>query len=343
MLKEPLVSAVIITYNQEKYIEQTIDCALAQKVDFPYEIIIGEDCSTDQTREICLRYQAKYPEIIRVITSEKNLGLLDNWYSSVKAARGKYIAVCAGDDYWHNPEKLQKQVKFLEENAEYGMIHSDADILKEDEGRIIKNFHKKSKIFYDNTSNNTLDLLFSGRYQVVACSSVFRKIYFDKYFDINELKKNDIIMEDMPLWIIIAAHSKIYYMPESFMTHREMKGTITNPISFEKKMKIWQSCKNCFIYYFKQYQDRINDKNITLKSIHQGFSRIMQILAMQANRKDLVREYYLLIKESDISSLSVKDKIRFYSTYIPCGIKIYNVLLILFSHLKAMTSGIPKR
>ena len=111
-MSEPLASAVIITYNQAQYIGQTIECALAQKVNFDYEIVIGEDCSTDRTREICLRYQAKYPDIIRVITSDRNVGLLDNWYRSVKAAKGKYIAGCGGDDYWHNPNKI-KNFRYL--------------------------------------------------------------------------------------------------------------------------------------------------------------------------------------------------------------------------------------
>src|SRR5665647_482086 len=123
IMSEPLVSAVIITYNQEKYIEQTIECAIAQQADFEYEIVIGEDCSTDRTREICLRYQEKYPHKVRVITSACNVGLMENFYRTVVAARGKYFAVCGGDDYWHDPEKLKKQVSLMEQRPEFGMIH----------------------------------------------------------------------------------------------------------------------------------------------------------------------------------------------------------------------------
>jgi len=341
---EPLVSAVIITYNQEQYIKQTIECALAQKVDFDYEIVIGEDCSTDRTREICLHYQEKYPDIIRVITSDKNVGLLDNWYRSVKSAKGKYIAVCAGDDFWHDTDKTQKQVSFLENNPKYGMVHSDADILKVDEGRLIKNFHKSFKVIYDNNSDDILTLLFTGRYSVVACTSVFRKEYFDSYFNINELKKNGILMEDMPLWIIIAAHSKIFYMPESLIVHREMRGTITNPYSFEKKIQIWESAHKCFIYFFKQYKAKFLDSNVNIKTIDQIFNRILLKRAMQANRKDLVQVYYNnIVTQSGQSYLTTSDKIKYYFSHLPFGTRAYNSLLSFFFYIKELSGGMPTR
>jgi len=76
-------------------------------------------------------------------------------------------------------------------------------------------------------------------------------------------------MEDMPLWINMAAHSRIYYMAESTITHREMSGTITNPNSIEKKLLIWQSCLKCFLYYFEMYKDRFKDHQGNHKTIQQ--------------------------------------------------------------------------
>lgn len=118
---EPLVSIVTITYNHEPYIRKCIEGVLMQQVNFPIEFIIAEDCSTDGTLAICKEYATKYPNLIQLITSENNVGAIVNERRAMKAAKGKYIAFCEGDDYWTDPLKLQKQVDFLEENPEYSV------------------------------------------------------------------------------------------------------------------------------------------------------------------------------------------------------------------------------
>lgn len=120
-MQEPLVSIVTITYNHEPYIRKCIEGVLMQKVNFPIEFIIAEDCSTDGTLAICKEYAAKYPKLIKLITSENNVGAIANERRAMKAAKGKYIAFCEGDDYWTEPLKLQKQVDFLERNPEYSV------------------------------------------------------------------------------------------------------------------------------------------------------------------------------------------------------------------------------
>ena len=107
----PLVSVIVLTYDQEKTISQTLDSILNQNIDFSIEIIVGEDCSTDGTKAICLDYKNKYPDVIQLLLQEQNQGLLKNYKSVIEKCRGKYIAGCAGDDYWHNPDKLKLQVR----------------------------------------------------------------------------------------------------------------------------------------------------------------------------------------------------------------------------------------
>lgn len=116
---EPLLSVVTVTYNHEPFIAKCIEGVLMQQVSFPIEFIIGEDCSTDRTRAICRQYAEKYPETIKFVVSEKNVGGLANERRAMSAARGKYVAYCEGDDYWTDPLKLQKQVGFLETHPEY--------------------------------------------------------------------------------------------------------------------------------------------------------------------------------------------------------------------------------
>lgn len=115
---EPLVSVYMITYNHEQFIAQALDGVLMQQVDFPYEIVIGEDKSTDRTREIVCDYQRRHPDKIRLHLSKENLYSQKlAGYGPLNACRGKYIALCEGDDYWTDPLKLQKQVDAIEKTA----------------------------------------------------------------------------------------------------------------------------------------------------------------------------------------------------------------------------------
>lgn len=118
---EPLLSIVTITYNHEPYIRKCIEGVLMQQVNFPIEFILAEDCSTDGTLAICKEYATKYPNLIQLITSENNVGAIANERRAMKAAKGRYIAFCEGDDYWTDPLKLQKQVDFLEEHLDYSV------------------------------------------------------------------------------------------------------------------------------------------------------------------------------------------------------------------------------
>jgi len=128
-MEPPLVSVHIITYNQASYIADALEGALRQETDFGVEILVGEDCSTDGTRERVLNYQRRYPGQIRVITSEQNVGTHANSRRVAEACRGKYLALCEGDDYWTDPHKLQKQVDFLETHSEYSLCCHDVDII----------------------------------------------------------------------------------------------------------------------------------------------------------------------------------------------------------------------
>jgi len=128
---QPLVSVRVITYNHVRYIARCIEGLLMQKTDFPFEIIIGEDCSTDGTREIVQEYQTLFPDLIHLITSEQNVGAFNNSIRVSEACRGKYHAFCEGDDFWIDPLKLQRQADFLESHPDYSMCFHDVVVLEE--------------------------------------------------------------------------------------------------------------------------------------------------------------------------------------------------------------------
>jgi glycosyltransferase involved in cell wall biosynthesis len=151
------VSIFILTYNQEQFIAETIESVLMQKTNFPYQLVIGEDCSTDTTRTICEQYVNQYPQKIKLLPSlEKNIGLIANYMRTIAACDGKYIAICDGDDYWIDAYKLQKQVDFLDKNPDYSMVYTAVKRLYAD-GEIVDytyTLNKKQLDFEDLIFNN---------------------------------------------------------------------------------------------------------------------------------------------------------------------------------------------
>jgi glycosyltransferase involved in cell wall biosynthesis len=129
----PLVSVSVTTYQHEDYIAQTLDSIISQTTDFPFEILLGEDCSNDDTRNICLDYARKYPQLIRLILHDRTEVIeingrptgRYNWLTNLQSARGTYLALCEGDDYWNDPSKLQKQVDFLANHQDYSLSYHD--------------------------------------------------------------------------------------------------------------------------------------------------------------------------------------------------------------------------
>ncbi|MEK3825527.1 glycosyltransferase [Paenibacillus sp. FSL K6-1558] len=114
--KKIICSVLLVTYNHEKYIQQAIESILEQKTNFNYEIIVADDCSTDQTNNIIAEYANEYPELFKILPEQDNLGITLNYKRGFAACDGEYLAVLEGDDYWTDPQRLQKHVDFLESN-----------------------------------------------------------------------------------------------------------------------------------------------------------------------------------------------------------------------------------
>lgn len=125
VVTNPVISVLLLAYNHGAYIAQAIESVLEQRSEFPIELLIGEDCSTDDTRDIALHYQRQYPEVIRLITAESNVGLYRNWKRLLRIANGDYIAHLDGDDYWL-PGKLDRQMECLRDNQHFVAVYANA-------------------------------------------------------------------------------------------------------------------------------------------------------------------------------------------------------------------------
>ena len=181
MKENIIVSIFMLTYNHEKYIAKALDSILKQKVNFPYEIVLGEDCSTDNTREIVLNYAKQYPDKFKLILHETNRGAMYNQNEVFANCTGKYIAICEGDDYWTDLNKLQKQVDFLEDNIDFSICFTDYIIFEENSKKFIfpelKKKYNRKTVFsrYNLILSNiipTATVMFKNRKEVLNLISV---------------------------------------------------------------------------------------------------------------------------------------------------------------------------
>ena len=161
------VSVHMPAYNHAPYIAEALDSVLAQKTDFAFEIVIGEDCSTDDTRAVALEYARRHPEIIRLLLHEKNLGIFDNDQAILRACRGQYIAWLESDDYWTAPDKLRAQVDFLDRHPDHSAVFHWAGHVGE-APPTWRRGPSEVKPYY-----TVDDLLLHGHF-VPSCTAVFR-------------------------------------------------------------------------------------------------------------------------------------------------------------------------
>jgi glycosyltransferase involved in cell wall biosynthesis len=206
----------MLTYNHERYLAESIEGVIRQETSFPVELLIGEDCSIDGTRSIALGYQERFPEMIRVITSESNVGMHKNGARLTKAARGKYIAFCEGDDFWHRSDKLSRQIAVLEADSTVSMVCSDYRDVS-DAGCVISEKHERSEIG-DSISYD--DLVVGGG--VIYTPTVCARTSLIKRVQVESPQCHDfsLLMGDLPLWLEMSQCGRIKYLHEPLASYR---------------------------------------------------------------------------------------------------------------------------
>ncbi|MFW6224678.1 MAG: glycosyltransferase [Bacteroidota bacterium] len=244
MNNNPLLSICTLTYNHENFIAKTLDGFLSQETNFEFEIVIGEDASTDNTREIIKKYHSQFPDKIIILENEYNLGMVKNWVNALDGCEGKYIAFCEGDDYWTDPYKLQKQVDFLEANPEYGMVSSDVNLIDEngnplpDTNMVLKQREKRKPTvdFFDLLETNLVNTL------TVCVRADLMKSLTEKV-----VEENLWFVYDYWFWLHIALKSKIRIFDEKIAAYRIHKKGISRQNGVLKKQRvfiIWDAIKS---------------------------------------------------------------------------------------------------
>lgn len=236
LAKEPLASVKMTTYNHAPYITQAIEGVLLQRTTFPIELVIGEDCSTDHTRDIVLDYQRKHPDIIRVIAWRQNVGGIRNGLHVDRACRGKYIAFCDGDDFWHHPQKLQMQVDYLEGHPRAGLVHTDADWLVDQTGETIPCWHRRHHTITQGDIYE--DLLVAN--QIIACTACARKEHIERIGS-HAVWKRRFLMGDSSKWLLISMAAQIGYLNISTATRRELVNSASKSPDIRKNFAFFLS------------------------------------------------------------------------------------------------------
>lgn len=224
-LAPPKLSIFVMVYNHAAYLKECLDSILMQKTDFNYDIVIGEDCSTDHSREILKNYQQLYPGKFKLLLHSENIGAAKNQIEIYKNCTGKYIAICEGDDYWTNSLKLKKQVDFLEKNKDYVLCFHKVEILTT-KGELLDDFITKIPEGYE--LRNTLA---ENSNYIHTPSVVFRNI-LDK--ELESLEFSNAPMGDYFLYMILTLHGKIGYIEEYMAVYRYGVGVFSSSDYFKQ-------------------------------------------------------------------------------------------------------------
>ena len=219
-LAECFVSVVVITYNHEKYIRQCLDSILMQSVDFYFEIVISDDCSTDQTAEIIKEYQKKYPNIIKPILRSLNVGATKNQYDCFLRCTGNYVAILDGDDFWTDKEKLKTQINFLENNKTYIACTQRYSVVDENNKIIQETYHGPGRPeIGDYTINHFLKYIYYGH----PGTLVFQNIFLEPHYDYSIIFKADRWICDLTLCMILTCLGKIYVSDDNMSSYRSFQ------------------------------------------------------------------------------------------------------------------------
>lgn len=238
----PLVSISCITYNHEKFIAQALDGFVMQQTSFPVEILIYDDASTDNTQKIIHDYEAKFPDIIRPIYQNENqfskgvMGIAAKY--NLSRSRGKYIAMCEGDDYWTDPLKLQKQVDFLETNQSFALVYHNMYFKNEQDNTLkISDWPQKPELtVFDLAVNN----------YIYTASVVFKR----ESLSLDNAPRN-IPFGDYLMWLIIAKQGRIKYFDEPMGVYRIHPGGVWSTLSYPQRQAKTLKGKKLLMEYFK--------------------------------------------------------------------------------------------
>lgn len=243
----PKVSVLMLAYNQERYIGEAIRSVMLQETDFDYELVIGDDASTDGTSRICREWQERYPDRIVLPARPRNLGLQQNFLQTYACCRGRYVAICEGDDYWCDRRKLQLQADFLDRHPDYSTCFHRVVNYFEDRG---------TKSLSNGGQRETTDILDLARSNYISnVSALFRRNLFGPLPDWFAR----VSTYDYALHLLNAEHGKLYYMRRPMAVYRQHSHAIWSEAGADRKWDIALTVRELLIDHFRDRRPDVCD------------------------------------------------------------------------------------
>lgn len=309
-----MASVHMITYNHAPYIAQAIEGVLSQKTIFPYELVIGEDCSTDGTREIVTRYASKFKDITRIVTSSENVGMVMNSYRTSMKCRGTYVAFCEGDDYWHCPEKLQRQVEYLEENPECGLICSDFDTYYvANRKRVVctNRIARRNPLKMNDIKHTLRGISGIQTCTVMVRNNLLKETLFSDPFFYQDPTQPCL---DRPLWIGIMLKSQVGYIDESMATYNRLPFSATSDSDPKKLLEISIKMKEQIIKIIDKYsisdgERELHEKDLLRRKLKLSFYERNEAVAIEC--KERLKELSLIEKIQYLGACNSHYKMLF--------------------------------
>lgn len=283
-MQEPLVSIICTAYNHGPFIRQCLDGFMMQKTNFPFEVLVHDDASTDNTAEIIREYEDKYPDIIKPIYQTENQyskGVKIGLTYLYPNAKGKYIAECEGDDYWTDPLKLQKQVDFLEANLECGLIYTNINTLFQ-KSKEIDERSLTDGVLRGNHSISYKDHLVKGGY-IAPCTWMFRAKLLT-LFDLHGADVDGSFVYALEIW----ANSVVYFMDEVTAVYRVLEESASHTRDVLKMFNYLYGILQIKIRYTKKYRHLIDTSSV-LRIYREGYYSVFK-LAVVLKRYDVIKE-----------------------------------------------------
>jgi glycosyltransferase involved in cell wall biosynthesis len=271
---EPVVSVAMITYNHLPYLEEAVEAVMAQRADFEIELLLADDCSLDGAGELVVALGSRHPQRIRVIRSECNVGMHANLLRAERSARGKYVAYCEGDDFWHDPEKLAKQVAFLESRPDYVMVHSNCNRYFVDEKRLLRNSLTVTKNLDDTKAYE--DILLGRRLMMTLTAMVRREKLQQVLESSPECTDPKWPMGDTQRWLELSRLGKVGCIHEALATKNMLGESASSSRDMRKLLHFFLAARELSLHYLQKYPvsnevDRAVRKKLALALLQHAY------------------------------------------------------------------------
>ncbi|MFA9413911.1 MULTISPECIES: glycosyltransferase family 2 protein [unclassified Streptococcus] len=248
-MADVMVSIICTSYNYAQYLPQALDSFLAQETTFPYEIIVVDDCSTDQSREVLTDYASKHPDLIRLFFNDSNLGITKTWVAICQEARGKYIARCDADDYWLDSLKLQKQVDLLEAVPQSKWCNTDFHIVDEYGNIVYEHVFINGPIDYANTYAKML----ATKGMTLPSSWLVETRLMQM---VNATIDPNAVDDTFNIQLELFQHIEPLFLPEATVAYRMTQNSDSRPTDREKIRYRVEGLKKTQLEYLEKYPDK---------------------------------------------------------------------------------------